>query len=39
MKHPATAAYAVFGARYPLAERYAEMLAGPGIDRGVIGPR
>lgn len=35
MKHPA----AVFGDRYGLAERYAEMLAGSGVDRGVIGPR
>ncbi len=35
MKHPA----AVFGDRYRLAERYAEMLAGPGVERGVIGPR
>lgn len=38
MKHPA-AAHAAFGDRYELAARYAEMLAGPGIDRGVIGPR
>ncbi|MGH3840611.1 MAG: 16S rRNA (guanine(527)-N(7))-methyltransferase RsmG [Pseudonocardiaceae bacterium] len=30
---------AVFGDRYALAERYAELLAGPGVDRGVIGPR
>jgi 16S rRNA (guanine527-N7)-methyltransferase len=29
---------AVFGDRFNLAARYAEMLAGPGIDRGVIGP-
>ncbi|HEX6402663.1 MAG TPA: 16S rRNA (guanine(527)-N(7))-methyltransferase RsmG [Pseudonocardiaceae bacterium] len=29
---------AVFGDRFDLAARYAEMLAGPGIDRGVIGP-
>ncbi|HXT45360.1 MAG TPA: 16S rRNA (guanine(527)-N(7))-methyltransferase RsmG [Pseudonocardiaceae bacterium] len=33
------AAQAVFGDRFDLAARYAEMLAGPGIDRGVIGPR
>lgn len=33
------AARVVFGDRYGLAERYAEMLAGPGVDRGVIGPR
>jgi 16S rRNA (guanine527-N7)-methyltransferase len=30
---------AVFGDRYELAERYAEMLAGAGVDRGFIGPR
>ncbi|MFN2535564.1 MAG: 16S rRNA (guanine(527)-N(7))-methyltransferase RsmG [Pseudonocardiaceae bacterium] len=39
MKHPALEAQAVFGDRFDLAARYAEMLAGPGIDRGVIGPR
>jgi 16S rRNA (guanine527-N7)-methyltransferase len=39
VKHPVAAAHALFGDRYPLAERYAEMLAGRGIDRGVIGPR
>ena len=33
------AAQAVFGDRFDLAARYAEMLAGLGIDRGVIGPR
>ncbi len=33
------AAQAVFGARYPLAERYAALLAGSGVARGVIGPR
>lgn len=33
------AARTLFGDRYGLAERYAEMLAGPGVDRGVIGPR
>ncbi|HYZ36843.1 MAG TPA: 16S rRNA (guanine(527)-N(7))-methyltransferase RsmG [Pseudonocardiaceae bacterium] len=38
MKH-AAAAHTAFGDRYELAARYAEMLAGPGIDRGVIGPR
>lgn len=32
-------ARAVFGDRYALAERYAEMLVRPGVDRGVIGPR
>lgn len=33
------AARAVFGDHYGLAERYAELLAGPGVARGVIGPR
>lgn len=33
------AARAVFGDRYPLAERYAALLAGSGVDRGLIGPR
>jgi 16S rRNA (guanine527-N7)-methyltransferase len=33
------AAQVAFGDRYELAERYAEMLVGPGVDRGVIGPR
>ncbi|MGB9280756.1 MAG: 16S rRNA (guanine(527)-N(7))-methyltransferase RsmG [Pseudonocardiaceae bacterium] len=44
MKQPTSAdveaaAKVVFGDRYPLAERYAAMLAGPGVSRGVIGPR
>jgi 16S rRNA (guanine527-N7)-methyltransferase len=39
VKHPAAAAHAAFGDRYELAARYADMLAGPGIERGVIGPR
>ena len=34
-----TAARAVFGDRVPIAERYAELLASSGIDRGLIGPR
>ena len=29
----------VFGDRLPLARRYAAMLAGPGVERGLIGPR
>lgn len=44
--HPATdvpaapaVAREIFGATFPLAERYAEMLAGPGIVRGLLGPR
>lgn len=32
-------AAAVFGARYELAERYASILAGAGVERGLIGPR
>lgn len=32
-------AAAVFGAALPLAERYVEFLAGPGVVRGLIGPR
>lgn len=33
------AAHAVFGARLPLAVRYAELLATDGVERGLIGPR
>lgn len=32
-------ALAVFGAGLPGAERYATLLAGPGVERGLIGPR
>jgi 16S rRNA (guanine527-N7)-methyltransferase len=32
------AAAAVFGDALPQAERYAELLAGPGVERGLIGP-
>ena len=32
-------AAAVFGDRLGLASRYAELLAGPGVERGLIGPR
>ncbi len=44
MKHadvpsPPTAAAAVFGDRLDLARRYAELLAGPAVERGLIGPR
>jgi 16S rRNA (guanine527-N7)-methyltransferase len=40
VKHPAEIrSKTVFGDRYALAERYAEMLAGAAVDRGVIGPR
>lgn len=31
-------ARAVFGTALPLAERYARLLAGPGVQRGLIGP-
>lgn len=33
------AAREVFGDAFSLAERYAGLLAGPGVDRGLIGPR
>lgn len=33
------AARSVFGPAVGLAERYAELLAGPGVERGLIGPR
>ncbi len=36
---PPPAASAVFGDRLPLAERFAEWLIGPGIVRGLLGPR
>lgn len=36
---PPPAAREIFGARLALAERYVALLAGPGIDRGLIGPR
>ncbi len=29
----------VFGDRLPLARQYADLLAGPGIERGLLGPR
>jgi 16S rRNA (guanine527-N7)-methyltransferase len=29
----------LFGARLPVAERYAELLVGAGVERGLIGPR
>ena len=32
------AAAALFGSRLPLAARYADLLAGPGVVRGLIGP-
>ncbi|WP_103502653.1 16S rRNA (guanine(527)-N(7))-methyltransferase RsmG [Streptomyces sp. SM12] len=36
---PPEAAHRVFGDRLPDAERYAELLAGVGVQRGLIGPR
>jgi 16S rRNA (guanine527-N7)-methyltransferase len=36
---PPALAEVVFGARLPLAVRYASWLAGPGVERGLIGPR
>jgi 16S rRNA (guanine527-N7)-methyltransferase len=36
---PPAAAAAVFGDRLVLARRYAELLAGPGVERGLLGPR
>ncbi len=44
MKHdeapdPPPAAATVFGERLEQARRYAELLAGPGVERGLIGPR
>jgi 16S rRNA (guanine527-N7)-methyltransferase len=33
------AAAAVFGDRFDLALRYTELLAGPGVERGLVGPR
>jgi 16S rRNA (guanine527-N7)-methyltransferase len=36
---PPRAALLVFGDRLPIAQRYAELLAGVGVERGLIGPR
>ncbi|WP_055401411.1 MULTISPECIES: 16S rRNA (guanine(527)-N(7))-methyltransferase RsmG [unclassified Mycobacterium] len=33
------AAAAIFGPRIDLARRYADLLAGPGVERGLLGPR
>jgi 16S rRNA (guanine527-N7)-methyltransferase len=35
---PPEAASAIFGPRLDIAQRYAEMLAGAGVDRGLLGP-
>ncbi|CAN3131826.1 16S rRNA (guanine(527)-N(7))-methyltransferase RsmG [Mycobacterium sp. smrl_JER01] len=44
MKHadipsPPSAADSVFGATLPAAEKYAQILAGAGVERGLLGPR
>ena len=36
---PPEAAAALFGPALPLVRRYGELLAGPGVERGLIGPR
>jgi 16S rRNA (guanine527-N7)-methyltransferase len=36
---PPSIAAEVFGARLPAAIRYAEILAGAGVERGLLGPR
>jgi 16S rRNA (guanine527-N7)-methyltransferase len=36
---PPPAAAALFGAELPRAVAYAELLAGPGVERGLVGPR
>ncbi len=36
---PPQAVGEIFGGRLATVQRYAELLAGPGIDRGLIGPR
>lgn len=36
---PPAAAAGIFGARLPVAQRYAEILAGSGVVRGLLGPR
>jgi 16S rRNA (guanine527-N7)-methyltransferase len=36
---PPEAAAEVFGDRLPVLERYAGLLAGPGVERGLLGPR
>jgi 16S rRNA (guanine527-N7)-methyltransferase len=39
VSEPPEGAGAVFGDRVALARRYAEILAGDGVERGIIGPR
>ena len=38
LAEPPSAAAALFGAALPAAVRYAGLLAGPGVERGLIGP-
>jgi 16S rRNA (guanine527-N7)-methyltransferase len=35
---PPPAAREIFGSRLPLAEQYAQLLIGPGVERGLVGP-
>ncbi len=35
---PPAAAREIFGSRLPLAEQYAQLLIGPGVERGLVGP-
>lgn len=39
LSEPPLAARNYFGAQLPTAQRYAELLAGAGIERGLLGPR
>lgn len=39
VESPPPAASKVFGPALPLAQRYVALLAGPGVERGLIGPR
>jgi 16S rRNA (guanine527-N7)-methyltransferase len=39
LPEPPDAAASLFGERLPAMVRYAELLAGPGVERGLIGPR
>jgi len=39
LSDPPSAAADLFGPALPLIRRYAELLAGPGVERGLIGPR
>lgn len=39
VEQPPPEAAAVFGAAFPAAQRYVGLLAGPGVERGLLGPR